>query len=369
MRISTKKQYGKPRILHVINSLDIGGAEQQLQQFLVRASRETSMKLHALTLFGGCHIVNLEKSGIKIIDLNLTRKYSLTAPWKIMRIIKKNQYAMVVAQLSPTVFYVALASLFLPHVKYISRETSISTRRRKYRIFKILERIMYSRYDKVICVDQRVQEELVRWMPHVKHKTVTFKKGIILPEPRKEMERYIDLIFVGRIVANKGIDVLLKAVAKLKPGLLVKKVVIVGDGQQTTHLKRMTAELALSGIVEFLGKRNDVETLLQQSRLFVLPSRIEGTPSALIEAMSCGTPVVATAVGGVPLVIENGVDGLLVPPDNIDALSKAIEKTLRKKAFARKLARNARLKVVRDYSIEEYSRRMLVLYNNVLESV
>lgn len=368
MRISTKKQYGKQRILHVINSLDIGGAEQQLLQFLIRASRETNLELHALTLFGGCHIVNLEKSEVKVIDLNLKRKYTLTAPWKIMRIIKKNGYAMVVAQLSPTLFYVALASFFLPHVKYISRETSITTRRRKYRVFKILERVMYSRYDKVICVDQRVREELIRWMPHVKHKTVNFKKGIILPNLRKGMKRNIDLIFVGRIVANKGIDVLLKAVTKLKPGVLIKKVAIVGDGPQIAHLKRMTAELAISGIVEFLGKRNDVETLLQQSRIFVLPSRIEGTPSALIEAMSCGTPVVATAVGGVPLVIENGVDGLLVPPDNVGALSNAIEKILRSRAFATKLARNARYKVVKDYSIEKYSKEMLGLYNSVLGS-
>lgn len=369
MSISTKKQYGKPRILHVINSLDIGGAEQQLMQFLIRASRETHMRLDVLTLFGGCHIPKLKESGIKVIDLKLKRKYSLTAPWKIMRTIRKNEYAMVIAQLSPAIFYVALASLFLPHVKYISRETSIGTRRRKYRIFKILERAMYSRYDKVICVDQKVREELVRWMPQVRAKTVTFKKGIILPSLRTGLKKEIDLIFVGRIVANKGIDVLLKAVKKLKPGVLVKKVAIVGDGAQIAHLKRMTAELALSGIVEFLGKRNDVEALLQQSRLFVLPSRIEGTPSALLEAMACGTPVVTTTVGGVPLVVENDIDGLLVPPDNVEALSSAIEKILRRKAFARKLARNARLKVVREYSIEEYSRRMLALYNNVLESV
>src|SRR5205823_4031015 len=98
--------------------------------------------------------------------------------------------------------------------------------------------------------------------------------------------------------------------ADLKPRLR-----LVGDGIFMPQMKRIVAELGIQDSVEFLGLRADVVDLLQQSWGFVLPSRWEGMPNALLEAMACGLPCVATRVSGSEDIISDGVNGLLVEPE------------------------------------------------------
>ena len=99
---------------------------------------------------------------------------------------------------------------------------------------------------------------------------------------------------------------------------------IAGDGDERRALEARVTELGLEGRVEFLGWRSDLPALYQKMDLFVLTSINEGTPVSLIEAMAAGVPVVATSVGGVPDVIEDGVTGVLIPPRQPEAVASAI---------------------------------------------
>lgn len=366
MKRSMKKNSARNSILHILNHLDIGGAEQQLEQFLTHALQKEKYELDVLVLFNGFRVDRLRKAGIKVIDLNMKRKYSALAPWKIYQIIRRGRYDMVFAQLSPAIFYVAAASLFLPHVKYITREPNVYSRRRRYRIFKLLDRLMYSRYEKILCVDEEVKKELVKWQPQVRRKTLAFGKGIVLPPKKTQWRKSIDLIFVGRLTRQKGLDILLKAIARLKQSRLIHRVLIVGEGSLKTRLQFQANQLSLSEVVTFPGKEKDINTLLLKSKCFVLPSRWEGTPSALLEAMANSVPVIATRVGGVPHVISDCVDGLLIPPENPEALSTAIRRLLSNKRLAARLGRNARGKIMKDFSLQVYTRRMLQLYDELL---
>ena len=104
----------------------------------------------------------------------------------------------------------------------------------------------------------------------------------------------------------------------------------------------MAADLGLAGRVHFLGQRDDIPDLLAALDIFVLPSHSEGVSLALLEAMAAGLPVIATAVGGLPEVVTDGVNGLLIPPQDPEALAQALARLLDDPALAKKLGENAR---------------------------
>ena len=133
---------------------------------------------------------------------------------------------------------------------------------------------------------------------------------------------------VGCLAARKDYRTLLDALALLVRRGRSFRLVLIGDGKERGALERRAAELGLAGRVRFLGERPDVERLLPGIDVFVLSSREEGIPNALLEAMAAGRPAVATAVGGTPEVLEDGKTGWLVPPADPAALAAALDAAL-----------------------------------------
>ncbi len=183
-----------------------------------------------------------------------------------------------------------------------------------------------------------------------------------------------NIICVARLDYQKGIDVLLHAWgrmmrtpagwrANLKPRLL-----LVGEGKFKPQLERIVAELGIAGSVEFLGSRADVVDLLQQAWGFVLPSRWEGMPNALLEAMACGLPCVATCVSGSEDIIANGINGLLVEPEQPAELAQALRRIIEDTDLAQRLGQEARATVVRDYQLPMVVEQCLQLYHRLLSA-
>ena len=133
---------------------------------------------------------------------------------------------------------------------------------------------------------------------------------------------------VGCLAARKDYSNLLEALSLLERRGRRFHAVVVGDGKERDALLRQTRGLGLAERVRFLGERPDVERLLPGMDVFVLSSREEGIPNALLEAMAAGRPAVATAVGGTPEVMEDGTTGWLVPPRDPEALAAALEAAL-----------------------------------------
>lgn len=149
--------------------------------------------------------------------------------------------------------------------------------------------------------------------------------------PKKDRE----VITVTRLVPVKGVSYLIRAMTHIKKGTLV----VIGDGPERAKLESLSEDLGLSGRVLFTGwisNRSKLSQHLKQAIVFVLPSLSEGTPRAIIEAMSFGLPIVATNVGGIPEIVHDGVNGFLVPPRNEKVLAEAIEKALSDTDFQRK---------------------------------
>ena len=142
-------------------------------------------------------------------------------------------------------------------------------------------------------------------------------------------ERSRIILFVGRLVIIKGIEFLIEAWnTLLSEGRLSKsdKLVVIGDGDDGPRLKARASILGLDESIQFVGelKQADIAEWLAAADLLCLPSLNEGTPNVAIEAMASGRPVVATKVGGLPEIVDDEVNGLLVPPANSQALADAL---------------------------------------------
>jgi glycosyltransferase involved in cell wall biosynthesis len=127
---------------------------------------------------------------------------------------------------------------------------------------------------------------------------------------------------------GKGLDHFLEAAVLVRQQSPEARFVVVGDGDERVELEGRATELGLSGVVRFLGLRSDVAAVLAASDVYVHPSLFEAYPTAILEAMAVGLPVVATAVGGVPEMVSAGRTGLLVAPARIDQLAEAMVQLL-----------------------------------------
>lgn len=128
----------------------------------------------------------------------------------------------------------------------------------------------------------------------------------------------------GRLTPEKGIEYLLHATVHLRQRFPNLAVLVAGDGDRADHLARLAANLGLSDTVRFLGIRRDIATILGSLDVFVLPSVREGLPMVVLEAMAAALPIVATDVGGVPMAVRHGTNGLLVEPRNPGRLADAV---------------------------------------------
>jgi glycosyltransferase involved in cell wall biosynthesis len=170
------------------------------------------------------------------------------------------------------------------------------------------------------------------------------------------------VITVAMLQTQKGHRDLIAAIAGIHPRIPGLQLLLVGDGPLRAELEGDVQARGLGDIVRFVGLTRDVPDLLAASDIFVLPSLWEGLPMALLEAMAAGLPAVATAVSGTAQVLEDGVSGLLVPPDDAAGLATAIESLIRDPGLASRLALAGRSRVEARFSVDEQARRYADLY-------
>jgi glycosyltransferase involved in cell wall biosynthesis len=185
----------------------------------------------------------------------------------------------------------------------------------------------------------------------------------VAPATRTELgldERLPVIGSVGCLERRKDHANLFDALERLASRGLGFQVMLVGDGRERATLERRAAGLGRT--VRFLGERSDVERLLPVMDVFVLSSREEGIPNALLEAMAAGRACVATAVGGTPEVLADGRTGWLVPPANPDVLAVALVEALENRGEAQRRARAAREETARTRSVAAMTRRFEDFY-------
>lgn len=155
---------------------------------------------------------------------------------------------------------------------------------------------------------------------------------------------------VGRLSYQKGFDILIQACSLLPKHAI--DLILIGQGAQEAALRQQVSRLGLEQCIHFVGYRHDIPHLLGALDLYVHAARWEGMPNALMEAMAAGCPIVASAVDGVCELIEDGIQGWLVPPENPERLAQAIQAALSDPLEAQRRATAAHLRVATHFNVE-----------------
>ena len=175
------------------------------------------------------------------------------------------------------------------------------------------------------------------------------------------------LITVANLRAEKAHEVLIRAAARLLVDHPELEFWLVGGGSRRDELARLAEGCGVAGRVQFFGHRDDVPALLAQGDAFVLTSRSEALPNGVMEAMAASLPVVATLVGSIPDLIDSGRTGVLVEPDDVEALHGAIDSLVRDPERARAMGRAARQEVESRFSFDRMVDSFESLYLEVLQ--
>ncbi|RDV84839.1 glycosyltransferase family 4 protein [Ammonifex thiophilus] len=249
----------------------------------------------------------------------------------------------------------------------------------KQRFLARIEAFLSRRTFKVIAVSQALRAELVTKFHLPSEKVVVipngidltpFTLGVLFPTILRELPLPAGVPLLGtvaRLVPQKGLPCLLEALAllpaELRPGWL-----IVGDGPLRQELEDKARALGLSHLVVFAGYRppEEIPSILKVIDIFVLPSLSEGLPLALLEAMAAGKPVVATAVGGIPEVVQEGRTGYLVPPGDAQALARALLSLLESPDRAREMGEAGRKRVEERFSSQRMAQEVMAIYREAL---
>ena len=176
------------------------------------------------------------------------------------------------------------------------------------------------------------------------------------------------VVCVARLRPVKNLGLLLEACAALRSRGVEFRCVLVGDGPCRDDLEAAQARLGLSRVVEMVGAAEQAEVLAwwRRATIAALTSTSEGMPVCLMEAAACGVPAVATAVGGVPELVENNLTGLLTPSDDAQALAAALERLLRDHELVARMGMAARRRVEERFSIRRQVDCLLALWTEVV---
>jgi glycosyltransferase involved in cell wall biosynthesis len=182
-----------------------------------------------------------------------------------------------------------------------------------------------------------------------------------------ESERVV--LSVGRLSREKAhLDLIegFKLLREDSPDISLK-LIIVGDGPERARLEAAAESFGVRELVTFTGQVGDVQSFFAMADVFALPSHSEGSPNVLLEAMAANVPVVATAVGGVPEMVENNESALLVAPNDPPALAAAIARLLNDRDLAPRLISNAATLVETRFNPNNYTRSLVEIYREVIE--
>jgi glycosyltransferase involved in cell wall biosynthesis len=240
------------------------------------------------------------------------------------------------------------------------------------RLSKSLVRRALHWADWITATSQNLAEETCRLFPEAAEKTSVIPFGVTVPDscpPPPENGELVRLCFIKMHRPVYGPEVLIRAVEKALQSDPNIRLSIAGDGEMTEHLKRMVRYRDLDKQITFTGyiPNYRIYQFIQEHDIMVMPSLREAFGVAALEAGACGRPVIASRVGGVPEVILNGRTGLLVPPEDVDALASAII-TMAADAAMRQTMGQAAFEYVRDnYSWNQSLDQMTALYERLID--
>jgi len=374
------------KIAYICTPIDFGGAEKVSLNFLRSVDRErfdiTPILLirpwEPLPYFANQLIMhNFNCVTVPVAQTpNGGPSRVLRVAWKLFSLLRQGRYDLVHTH-GYFADICAIPCARLAGMKSVVTCHGFISNDRKLRLYNRLDKLLIRLSTVIIVVSEGIGEELLR-------SGITDKQIRVVPNGvpagpdrlrskhlRQETRSALKLSgdefvvgYLGRLSEEKGVNYLVEAVARLKGQGAAVKLLLVGDGPSRRALEELSHARLGNGHVVFAGFQENTEQWLTAMDVFALPSLTEGTPMALLEAMAAQVPIVASAVGGVPKVIKDGKNGLLVPPGDVAELASALARLLAGDELGLRLAANAVHDVERDYGLDVWRKQYEEIYEH-----
>ncbi|MBN2125035.1 MAG: glycosyltransferase family 4 protein [Deltaproteobacteria bacterium] len=239
-----------------------------------------------------------------------------------------------------------------------------------HRLVKPVVRFLWRRAAFVVANSEGLRDLASRTMPDLPIDVIPngVDHEFFHPDAFARDPSLVRMLTVGRLVYQKGVDIALSALADIRqgagPGIRLE---VVGDGPERRHLEAKAHSLGIQDVVRFHGwvSGKGLLRLYQESSIFILPSRDEGMPNVVLEAMACGLPVAASRISGNEELVQDRETGLLVDPDSPASLAEALKRMISDSNLACEMGRKGRLLVQGEYSWHKAARSYLALLNRI----
>jgi len=350
------------RVCHLITTLGVGGAERGLYELCRRLDPER-FDVQVMALQGGKVADWLRAAGIPVTVLGVRGKWDVLKLPRLTGLLRRRRIDVLHTHLfhADLVGRPAARAAGVPHVVH-----TVWTAEGRFRPWQFAHaRLLAGACDRIVCVSDSVREH------HARRSGLAGRCYTVIPwgidtetfrrdaSSRRELRAQWGLAagdvlaaYVGRLASYKGVDTLLAAMSHLGGRGSPVSVVIAGDGRGRRAVENFISHGEGGRSTRYLGHVDDVRGVLSAADLYVMPSRWEGWPLALGEAMSAGLPAVGTDVPGIRDLIVAGRTGLLVPPRDAVALAEAVERLAADKALRSRLGRAARKRMTERFSID-----------------
>jgi glycosyltransferase involved in cell wall biosynthesis len=356
------------RIVHSVTSGEAAGGQVVALQ-LARAARAAGHDCVFVSPDDGPFLAQARAEGFATQLLRLDRLFRLDGVARLAWLLRREK-ADVLHLHTPLVATILgrLAGFVarVPVVSHVHIENHFPARPAQAALYRRLDNATARRCAALITVSRGTRDALEA-QGYPPGRTVVIHNGVA-PATAEPAALDIPRPVVGeiaRLAEVKGQRTLLRACADLDVSVVLVGTDLEQGGAYRALLEREADELGMRARVLFTGYRADAAALLRSFDVFALPSTTEGLPLVLLEAMAAGVPVVATPVGGVPELVEDGVTGLLVPPEDPAALAAALRTLLDDAETARLLAAAARRRVEAEFSERVMGECVLAVYEDL----
>lgn len=377
----------KAKILFVIGTLDIGGAETQLVELASRLDRERFEAIVCCIAPAGPLASTLHARGITVHALGFRRLFPGTLGllaslprmagmfWRLWRLVRRERPEVVHAVLLAAYVLATFTARLARVPVVVAGRRSLGLFKERKRVYRLLENVADRMTDLFIANSEAVRVDTLEREPIRPSDIVVIYNGLDLSrfdapvDPALPESLHLGtgprVIVVSNLIAYKGHEYFLRAWALVLKSFPTASAILVGEGPLRGRLETVADGLGIRGSVHFLGTRRDVPSLLAISDVYVHPSLEEGYSNSLLEAMAAARPVVATAVGGNVEAVTDGVTGVLVPARDEKALAHAMSRFLSDPQAARSMGERASVSARARHGVDA----MVHAYENVYDEL
>ncbi len=365
------------RVLHMIDGLQVGGAEVVLCQ-LLRGLQGRHYHVSVCYSTPGPLQAEVAALGVPLARLPRLARVDPLLIIGLCRVIRRNQPQIVHTHLFKSDFHGRLAAR-LCGVPVVVSTLHARDAWAKQPLLGRLYGATAHFADQLIAVSEEVRQYAITHTRVPAIKICTIENGVEVARFKEKeaagqaLRQQLGIAadtplvgIVGRLAPQKDHATFLRAAALIFQELPQARFLIVGDGPLRKTLMAQTSALRMNQAVMFCGMRNDIPAVMAAIDLLVLSSPSEGLPITLLEGMAAARPVVATAVGGIPGVVVEGHTGLLVPPGDPASLARESMRILQEPALGKRMGQAGRARVEAHYSIEAMTHRTAQLYEELL---